>query len=181
MFVAQDVVLDVGFTAARLRLLDLISGCGLDGASRAAYDDGLASIVRTDPFDKIAGPTRLISVRFLEPSERDDRVTAALRWEATGGTGDPVPVLDADLALSPAGAAGTRLALSGIYRPPSGRPGAVIDPVVMHRVANATVRVLLDTVAGLLTRPDPRPSRNHTGAATCCGPRPPSPARRDAG
>jgi hypothetical protein len=155
MFVAQDIVLDVAFATARPRLLNLISGCALDDASRAAYDDGLASIARSGPGEDITDPSRLVSVQCLEPSERDGGMTTALRWEAAAATGDPFPVLDADLALSPAGPAMTRLALDGIYRPPAFRPGTVIDRLVMHRVAEATVGALLANLAGSLTRPAP--------------------------
>jgi hypothetical protein len=155
MFVAQDIVLDVGYATAGPRLLNLISGCELDDACQAAYDDGLASIVRSGRPGDLPCPSRLVSVQFLEPSERDGGMTTALRWEAAGVTGDPFPVLDADLALSPVGPVMTRLALAGIHRPSAGRPDAGADRVVMHRVAEATVQALLASVAGSLTRRAP--------------------------
>jgi hypothetical protein len=155
MFVAHDVVLDVGFATARPRLLDLIGGSGLTGASRAAYADGLETILRAVPFGDMPPGARLISVRFLAPSQRDDGLTTALRWEARGATGDLFPVLDADIALSPAGPAMTRLALTGIYRLPYGRPGDTADRVVMRRVADVTVHALLEIIGGSLTAPAP--------------------------
>jgi hypothetical protein len=155
MFVAHDVVLDVGFATARPRLLGLIGGSRLTGVSRAAYGDGLETILRGVPFGDVPPDARLISVRFLAPSERDDGLTTALRWEASGGSGDLFPVLDADIALSPAGPAMTRLALAGIYRLPFGRPGATADRVVMRRVADVTVHALLETIGGSLTAPGP--------------------------
>jgi hypothetical protein len=162
MFVAQDIVLDVGFATARPRLLNLIGGSGLTGASRAAYDGGLAGIVRGRPFGGLPCVARLVSVRFLEPSERDDGLSMALRWEARAGAGDLFPALDADLALSPAGPAVTRLALAGIYRFPFGQLGAVADGVVVRRVADATVRALLIAIGDSLTRrasaAEPQPS-----------------------
>jgi hypothetical protein len=162
MFVAHDVVLDVGFATARPRLLELIGGSGLTGVSRAAYDDGLETILRAVPFGAVPPGSRLISVRFLAPSERNNGLTTALRWEARGATGDLFPVLDADIALTPAGPAITRLALAGIYRSPFGRPGATADHVVMRRVADVTVHALLETIGGSLTAPvpsaEPQPS-----------------------
>lgn len=153
MFVAHDIMLDVGFAAARSRLLNLIGGSGLTGASRAAYDDGLAGIVRVSPFGDLPRVDRPISVRCLAPSERDDGMTTALRWEASGAARDLFPVLDADIALSPFGPAVTRLALAGVYRFPFGCRGAVADRVVLRRVADATVRALLVAIADSLTRP----------------------------
>jgi hypothetical protein len=162
MFVGQDIVLDVGFDTARPRLLSLVGGSGLTGASRAAYDNGLAGILRVSPFGDLPRVARLVSVRFLAPSERDDGVTTALRWEARGAAGDLFPALDADIALSPAGPAFTRLALAGIYRLPFGRLGAVADRVLMRRVADATVRALLVAIGDSLTRAvsaaEPQPS-----------------------
>jgi hypothetical protein len=155
MFVAHDVVLEVGFATARPRLLGLIGGSGLSGVCRAAYDDGLETMLRAVPFGGVPPAARLISVRFLAPSERDDGLTTALRWEARGATGDLFPVLDADIALSPAGPAITRLALAGIYRLPLGRPGATADRAVMRLVADVTVHALLETIGGSLTAPAP--------------------------
>jgi hypothetical protein len=155
MFVAHDVVLEVGFATARPRLLELIGGSGLTAVSRAAYDDGLDTILPVVPFGAVPPEAQLISVRFLTPSERDDGLTTALRWEARGVTGDLIPVLDADIALSPAGPAITRLALAGIYRLPFGRPGATAGHVAMRRAADVTVHALLETIGGSLTAPDP--------------------------
>ena len=155
MFVAHDIVLDVCFATARPRLLDLIGGSGLTGASRAAYDDGLDTILRVAPFGDRPQAARLISVRFLAPSERDDGLTTALRWEAGDGTDSLFPVLDADIALSPAGPGMTRLALAGIYRLPFGGPETAADRVVLRRVADVTMHALLDTIGDSLTGPAP--------------------------
>ena len=43
--------------------------------------------------------------------------------------------------------------LAGAYRPPLGRLGAGLDQAVLHRVATATMRALLDSVAGAITSP----------------------------
>jgi hypothetical protein len=153
MFVAHETVLDAGFAPARSRLLDLIAGSGLAGASQVAYETGLASMVRVSPFSDRPRAARLVSVRCLDPSDRDDGLTTAFRWEASLACGDLFPVLDADLALSPAGPAVTRLALAGIYRLPFGRLGAEADRLVVRRVADATVCALLAGIADSLSCP----------------------------
>ncbi len=49
----------------------------------------------------------------------------------------------------------TRLALAGSYRPPLGRLGGGLDRAVMHRVAAATMRSLLQGAAEALASPAP--------------------------
>ena len=50
------------------------------------------------------------------------------------------PVLDADLTLTPAAEHAALLTLAGTYRPPLGSLGAGPDRLLLHRVAEATVR-----------------------------------------
>jgi hypothetical protein len=84
---------------------------------------------------------------------REDLMTVALRWEATGIAGGLFPVLDANISLSPAGEHSTRLALTGSYRPPLGRIGTALDKAILSRVAAATIHALLHSIAGTLANP----------------------------
>ena len=90
-------------------------------------------------------------VRSLRPAHGADRVTAGLRWEATGPPAGLFPVLDADVTLAPAGRVGSRLALAGVYRFPfvdlNDDPGSAIT----GRMADTTVRALLHAMAGYLS------------------------------
>jgi hypothetical protein len=52
---------------------------------------------------------------------------------------------------TPAAEESARLALTGAYRPPLGRLAAGLDQVVLHRVATATMRALLGSVAETIT------------------------------
>ena len=158
MFVAQDLTVAVGSRAAQARFTNLLRGTWLTEASAAAYDGGLTGLFRVGP----AGPVtaKLVRVRVLDPVYRGDVMTVGLRWEATGPAGSLFPVLDADISISPGGEEGTaaagqpaRLALAGAYRPPLGRLGAGLDRVVLHRVATATMRALLHSVAQTITNP----------------------------
>jgi hypothetical protein len=81
-------------------------------------------------------------------------MTVGMRWEATGLTGGLFPVLDADISLAPDGEQKTRLALIGAYRPPLGHFGAGLDRAILNRVATATIRALLRSVADALTSPE---------------------------
>ena len=82
-------------------------------------------------------------------------MTVGLRWEAAGAAGGLFPVLDANISISPAGGETARLALAGSYRPPLGRLGAGLDGAILHRVATATMRCLLHSVAEALVSPAP--------------------------
>jgi hypothetical protein len=159
MFVAGQLVLDIGFPAAQARLVNLARRGGLSGASRAAYADELSAVIRVGPFGDAAGASKLVRVRFLDPVCRGDVMTLALRWEATGVTGALFPVLDADITLSPAGQQGTRLALAGCYRVPLGGLGAGLDKAILNHVATATIRALLRNVADSLVSPDSTTAR----------------------
>jgi len=52
----------------------------------------------------------------------------------------------------------TRVMLNGCYRPPLGRLGAGLDRAVLHRVASATIRALLRSIADELTELEREPA-----------------------
>jgi hypothetical protein len=155
MFVSHELAIDVGFQAARARLVNLTHGGWLSTASGGAYDDGLTGLIRVGPFGDVPGTSKLVSVRLLEPVPADNVMVLPLRWEATGVTGRLFPVLDADLTMTPAGAGQTLMTLNGAYRPPLADIGAGLDRVVLHRVATTTIRSLLTRVAEALASPGP--------------------------
>jgi hypothetical protein len=153
MFIADELVLDVGFPAAQARLVNLTRRGGLSSASKAAHADELSAVIRVGPFGDAAAASKLVRVRYLDPVCRGDVMTLALRWEATGVTGALFPVLDADITLTPAGHQATRLVLAGSYRAPLGGLGAGLDKAILNRVAMATIRALLRNVADSLASP----------------------------
>jgi hypothetical protein len=169
MFIADEIVFDVGFSAAQARLVNLARRGGLSGTSRPAYADELSAVIRVGPVGDAAGASKLVRVRFLDPVCHGDVMTLALRWEATGVTGALFPVLDADITLSPAGQQATRLALVGCYRAPLGGLGAGLDKAILSRVATATIRALLRNVADSLASPGTTAARQ---AAPDSGPAP---------
>jgi hypothetical protein len=166
MFARRDVLLDLSFETARARLVNLVRGEALSGASHAAYDAGIATVIRVGPLGNLPGAGKLVRVSFLDPADRDGLLQVGLRWEATGIAGDLFPVLDGDFTLTPAGAGTARLALAGVYRPPLGWLGARLDAAVLHKVADATFSALLRSVAETLASPVPAPG---AGAARAPG------------
>jgi len=153
MFAVADVLVDLSFPAAQARLADLARGGMLTRLSEGAYGDGLTGLVRVGPLGAAPGLSKLVEVQLLDPVSRGDSAVLALRWEATGPGGGLFPVLDADMALTPAGAHSTRLSLAGSYRPPFGAVGAALDRAILHKVADATIRSLLTRVADALAGP----------------------------
>jgi hypothetical protein len=142
MFVGDEVRLDIGFAAARERLLRLSEGDVLLATSAEAYGPGLTRV-------GAASVSKLVRVQARVLSWTDASAGLALRWEAIGPGGGLFPALDADLTLAPAGT-GTMLTLACAYRPPLGPMGQALDRAVLHRVAVATIRNFLARVAAQL-------------------------------
>ncbi|MBV9447163.1 MAG: hypothetical protein JO345_14880 [Streptosporangiaceae bacterium] len=151
MFVSAEQTLTVSFADASARFAQLVSGAGLNAASREIYDGGVAYLLRAGPAGPVPGASRLVRVLFTEPAYRDDEVTVGLRWEAAGMTGGLFPALDADIRLTAAGDQEVRVTLTGSYRPPL---GAGLDQLLLHDVATATIGALLTQVAGILEDQD---------------------------
>ena len=150
MFADQAVTLDLGFPTARDQFLLLTQGNRLDGMSRDAYADGLASQIWVGPLGGLPGMSKLVQVSLLDPVRYDDNVLVPMRWEATGLMGRLFPVLDANLMLGEDDQGRGVLRIAGVYRPPLDGLGEELDKIVLHRVASATIRSLLRRVAALL-------------------------------
>ena len=82
--------------------------------------------------------------RFRDLITRPGRAVLAVRWETSGHDGEPFPVLDADLTLTPAGPGAALLQLAGVYRADSGEDG--------HRMAAMALGGFLDRIAETITR-----------------------------
>jgi hypothetical protein len=69
-------------------------------------------------------------------------------------------VLDADISLTQQGHKPPGW-LAGTCRPPPDGVGATLNKVILHRVATATIRALLERVAAALTSHAPEPGRSN--------------------
>lgn len=150
MFASQEIVVHLPYEVASARLVHLVNRGVLPSVSEAAYEGGSEMLLRVGPFGDLPGLSKLVRVRVLAPVRHEAAETVSLRWEATGPAGELFPILDADLTLSADGEDRCQLVLLGSYRPPLGRAGAAVDRAILNRVATATLRSLLDKVAGLL-------------------------------
>ena len=149
-FIGDYVLLNIGFAAARARLVNLASGGLLLRASEHAYGEitGLA-----DAAGSVAGAFQLAGVCPGEITETHGMAQLPLRWEAAAGEGTLFPALDADLTLTPAEAQTTVFALTGVFRPPPGLADAGLDQKIVFWFAAAALRVFLAQLAAALVHP----------------------------
>ncbi len=105
--------------------------------------DGLLAEVGVGPLGARLG--RRVAVRLGQPVAFPSMTSLPMTWEPLGMDG-LFPRLDADLEVGPLGEGRTQLAISARYRPPLGVVGQAIDRVLLHRVAEATVKDFLDRV-----------------------------------
>jgi hypothetical protein len=150
MFIGDEVRAEVGVTAARTRLASLLSGTALSTASHEAWGEGSA---RVGPAGPVPGLSKLVQVRVREPVQRGAVTVITLRWEAAGASERLFPVLDADITLIPDGEDATLIGLQGVYGPPAGSAGEVLDRVILHRIAAATIRSFLNRLAAAIQDP----------------------------
>jgi hypothetical protein len=155
MFASHEITLDASYDVVSGRMAHLINWGALHGVSEAVYEGGLEAIVRVGPFGGTRGLSKLVRVRALGPVHRHGTTRISLRWEATGLAGELFPVLDAELTLAPSAADRCRIELIGSYRAPLGRAGAALDRAFMGRIADATIRSLLERVATAVSDPVP--------------------------
>lgn len=138
--------------------LDRVIASGrLGEVSNHAYGAGVAVLTRVGPFGDVPGLAKTVQVHLLRPRKRPAGVMYALRWVATGPAETLFPALDADLALTRAGADATRLSITASYRPPLGTLGRHLDHLLLDRVAHGTIRSFLGNLAQAIIQPDPSP------------------------
>jgi hypothetical protein len=93
---------------------------------------------------------RRVTIQLGQPVRFPSMTSLPLTWEPVGLEG-VLPHLDADLELGPLGDDRTQLAISARYRPPLGAVGRTVDRVLLHRVAETTVKDFLDRVGAAIT------------------------------
>ena len=78
-----------------------------------------------------------------------DGLLVAFWWEATGDA-SLFPRLDADIEVAPFGTNQTAISLQGRYDPPAGALGRMADQVLLHRIAESTIRAFLESICAAL-------------------------------
>ena len=151
MFVADEVGVPLGVEAAQARLLTYLSIDGLQDSSEDAFEVGRDLLLRAG----VGAFSKQMLVQLLRPYQHDGVLVVPVRWVATGATGAMFPQLDGNLELASAGEDRSALRLNGAYRPPLAAVGGGLDRLLLHRVADATIRRFLqDVAAGILASPN---------------------------
>ena len=84
-----------------------------------------------------------------EPSTNDVETAVPIIWEATGATA-LFPKMEGSLIMAAIGSDMTQLAFRGTYEPPGGVFGRALDKVVMHRLAENSVKGFVDRIGSAL-------------------------------
>lgn len=156
MLVYDFIHVPLPIAQVRQRLLVAVSGLWQQVAS-AAYDEGEELLSRVGPFGPVPGLSKAVSVHVGEVRDRGEGFVMPLQWSATGPT-ELFPVMHADLEIAPLGEQQSQLRLSGSYDPPMGSFGKRLDKLLLHQLAESTVRALLkQLVVALVTEPASRP------------------------
>jgi hypothetical protein len=154
MFVREDVRLEASFDVAGNELASLCRSGRLLNESKAAYGTGVSGAARVGPpHGGRPGVSKLVNIEVGDLVTHAASVSLPLRWEATGPGSGLFPALDADITLSPDGDHATTLTLTGVYRPPLGSLGAMLDRAFLSRVATATIRDFLSRLAKAIADP----------------------------
>jgi hypothetical protein len=108
----------------------------------------LGSDGHTDVGMRVAGISlhKRVTVELGEPEKKGGWTNVPVAWKATFPE-KLFPVLNGRLELTPVEKNVTRLTLSGMYEPPLGKLGELIDDALMHGVADATVRDVAEAIA----------------------------------
>ena len=93
---------------------------------------------------------RRVTIEIGDPVRFPSMTSLPLTWEPAGLEG-VLPRLEANIELGSLGQDRTQLAISARYRPPLGVVGRTVDRVLLHRVAEATVKDFLDRVGEAIT------------------------------
>ena len=87
-----------------------------------------------------------VTIGVGEPLSTGDWTKIPVTWQATF-IKRLFPVMTGKVELVPVDPHTTRLTVSGMYQPPLGGLGKQLDDAFMHRVAEATVRDLAESIA----------------------------------
>ena len=116
------------------------------GAAQA-HGDELLTAVGVGPLGPRLG--RRVVIELGEPARFPSMTSLPLTWEPAG-LESLLPRLDASIEVGSLGEDRTQLAISARYRPPLGVVGRAVDRVLLHRVAEATLKDFLDRLGAAI-------------------------------
>jgi hypothetical protein len=118
----------------------------LPGVAREAEDRGEQLLGEVGfSFDDDHRMSKEVHIQLGPPHRMPGKTLLPLSWKASGPE-RLFPSLEADLEIATLGRSRTQLSISARYRPPLGFVGKALDRVLLHRVAEATIKDFLDRV-----------------------------------
>jgi len=121
----------------------------LTEAVGVAQDDGEHLRARVGPASWPAPLARTVEVRPGPLRTYGDGVILAFEWDSPRAA-SLFPHLDADLDFAPFGPERTQATLRVRYQPPGGVIGRRADQLLLHRIAEATIRSFLVQICAAL-------------------------------
>ena len=122
----------------------------LSPMAAGAAREGDVLRLRVGPIESLPMLGKTVTVHTGEAIARGEVTVVPMTWQATGSPG-LFPALTADLEVAAIGPMLTQLTLRGRYEPPLGALGQRLDRLLMHRVAEATIRAFMLRLAEGLT------------------------------
>ena len=114
-----------------------------------AYREGEEIRLRIGPRSHHSATAKTVSLRADAPIQDRSSIRVPLYWEATGTSG-LFPTMTADIALVQLGDQLTKIRFEGTYEPPLGALGRLLDRTLMHRIAELSVKGLVDRIVDIL-------------------------------
>ena len=151
MFVYYYAIVPLPLAAVETRLAE--TDAELEGWADEAYRHGeeWAGKLRVEG---PAGAAKAVHFQLTPLTRTEKAVTLRMTWEATGTPG-LFPQLDGDMTLSALDGNSTHISLRGTYRPPLGAVGKALDKVLLHRVAESSIKQFVDRIATSMSASGP--------------------------
>lgn len=149
MFVYYFVHVERPFEEVEPALLRMLPG--LRGWAEEAYRDGERLRARIGPAGPEGTVAKSVRIQVGRPARGATETWVPLSWEATGAPG-LFPRMGADIVIARMGPELTQVALRGSYRVPLGALGRALDRMLLHRVAEASVKRFVDRIGEALRK-----------------------------
>ena len=144
MFVYYYVHLETPFEDAAARLDHVLGSFGEFAGD--AYREGESIRAKAGPRGASSAVAKTVEIEVHRRVRINSSIAVPMTWTATG-TPSLFPKLEGDLILAGVGPHITQVALRGTYTPPLGGVGRALDRMLLHHVAEATVKSFVDRVA----------------------------------
>lgn len=135
------------------RCLDVSGGPDalLSSALLGARAEGENLRAKVGPEGWPAVLSKTVLIRSGPPRRHGDSLIVPFCWSASDGP-SLFPRLDADLEIAPFGPRQTQLVIRARYEAPGGAIGRAVDRVLLHRLAESTLRAFLNGICAIVQR-----------------------------